>query len=106
MLEIGFVEWWLQLFLQEQVEVEICEPGVLHDLLCAMLRSNPVSGVLLQELGDYILELIRVRYADLVGKIELSTKDRLVLRLASPIAERSHTEHHLIRNDADAPPVG
>ena len=106
MLEIGFVERRRQLFLQEQVEVKTCEEGVLHDLLCAMLRSNPVSGVLLQELGDQILELIRVRYADLVGKRELTTENRLVLRLASPIAERSQSEHHLIRNDANTPPVG
>ena len=105
MLEISFVERWRQLFFKEEIEVKTCEPGMLHDLLCAMLRSNPVSGVLLQELRDEILELIRVWYADLVGKRELSTKDRLVLRLASPIAEWSHTEHHLIRYDTDTPPV-
>ena len=95
------LEWWLDLLPNQQIKVQVlCEERMSLDLVCAV-HAQPLRRIARQQPAQDALS----RGADALSEHQGVLEDLLVHVVGVLVIVRRETGQHLVKQDAQGPPV-
>ena len=104
-----WLERYIQLFIDQFLEVNVCKPGVCLDILDTMAWTYSIAGLFFEQLLDKVFALFRHLYfvSLWIWKVYGLLLDKLVHLQVVIIAsvKRRKSYYHFIGKDTQSPPI-